>query len=70
MLSISNPLLIVSSFSFLVFDSKQWVHVEVWLDGACGLNILTSKNVRSKRHPQKPSAAMSGLAPLSVMVEA
>ena len=42
----------------------------VVLDGASGLRILTSKNVFSKWPPQKPSAAMSDLAPMSVMVEA
>ena len=40
------------------------------LDGASGLRTLTSKNVFSKWPPQKLSAAMSDLAPLSVMVEA
>ena len=34
------------------------------------LRTLISKNVFSKWPPQKPSAAMSDLAPMSVMVEA
>ena len=37
----------------------------VVLDGASGLRTLTSKNVFSKWPPQKPSAAMSDLAPMS-----
>ena len=42
----------------------------VVLDGASGFRTLTSKNVFSKWQPQKPSAAMSDLAPMSVMAEA
>ena len=49
---------------------KQALGVGVVLDGASGLRTLTSKNVFSKWPPQKPSAAMSDLAPMSVMVEA
>ena len=41
----------------------------VVLDGASGLRTLTSKNVFSKWPPQKPTAAMSDLAPMSVMLE-
>ena len=40
------------------------------LEGASGLKTLTSKNVFSKWPPQKPSGAMSDLAPMSVMAEA
>ncbi len=35
-----------------------------------GLKILTSKYALSKRPPQKPFAAMSNLAPSSLMAEA
>ena len=39
------------------------------LDGAWGLNILTSKKARSKHPPQNTLAATSSLAPSSVMAE-
>ncbi len=41
-------------------------------EGACGLKILTSKYryALSKRPPQKPFAAMSSLAPSSLIAEA
>ena len=42
----------------------------VVLDGASWLRTLTSTNVFSKWPHQKPSAAMSDLAPMSVMAEA
>ena len=37
------------------------------LEGACGLDTLTSKNARSYLPPQNPFAAMSNLAPSSFM---
>ncbi len=36
----------------------------------CGLKILTSKYALSRRPPQKPFAAMSSLAPSSLIAEA
>ena len=48
--------------------------MEVWLfDGARGLSTLTSKKVRWEKLPQKwqkPSVAMSRLAPSSMIAEA
>ena len=42
----------------------------VVLDGASGLRTLISKNVFFKMATPETSAAMSNLAPMSVMVEA
>ena len=52
-------------FSFLSFE-KHLSRLVRLLDGARGLNTLTSRNILSSLPPQKPLAAMSNLAPSSV----
>ena len=69
MLYFPDTLLICSLFFFFM-SAVARLGVGVVLDEASGLRTLTSKNVFSKWPPQKPSAAMSDLAPMSVMVVA
>ncbi len=57
----------ILAFVFLV---GSWYRFCWRFEGARGLKTLTSKYALSKRPPKKPFAAMSSLAPSSLIAEA